>query len=273
MSWLAQYPRVQVAASNYAKGRQGYQDVWFVIHSTDTNYQDNYPANLGKYWAGTNTQVSVHFCVSDTMTYQFVSMDDTAYQARNPGNLRAVGVEIVGKADWSRNEWLAHIPMIRRAAKLCAEVTLARGYRTSAALLTPASLRARSSGLTCHKDLSATFAGTHTDPGPNFPWDVLFAELRKNLAAIADEQARVAVTKTVPVEDPEGDLMAVTDADFDALVAKVNRLVEQNNRTDAVLSGGGQGWNDSNLATQLGYVVKKISELGAKVDALAKPTS
>jgi hypothetical protein len=170
------------------------------------------------------------------------------------------------------------MPMLKRAAKLCAEVTLLRGYRTQAALLSPAQLRARSSGLTCHRDLSSTFSGTHTDPGPNFPWDVLFAELRKELAGIADEQLRQQVVKNVPVSAPagnEGDSgMAVSDADFAALVAKVDRLNKQSDRTDDILGGHGTSYPDSNLAKQLGYVVSalgaKVDALTAKVDALSK---
>lgn len=278
MSGVLGYPFTPARAANYAKGRQGYKPLWFIVHCTDTDYQDNYPANLGKYWASNDTQVSVHFCVSDTMTYQYVSCDDTAYQARNPGNLRGIGVEIVGRSAWTRNEWLAHKLMLRRAAQLCAQVSAAYGLRCVPGLLSADKLRARASGLSCHKDMSVTFQGTHTDPGPNFPWDFFFGELRIALDPVEAERARVAATSNAATNvaasaaGGEDYLMSVTEADFTALKAQVARLNQQSDRTDAVLSGGGTGYTDSNLAKQLGYIVEKINILSAKVDALAGKT-
>lgn len=266
------YPFVAARPANFAAGRQGYQPLWFVLHCTDTDYADNYPANLGRYWSTNDTQVSVHFAVSDTLTYQYVDMNDTAYQCRNPGNLRGIGVEMVGKSSWTRNEWLAHKRMFRRAATLCAEVTMAYGLKTAPALLSAAALKARNSGLTCHKDMSTTFAGTHTDPGPNFPWDFFYSELRIALGGVDEERNRVTVAAAVDASTNGGAdfLMSVTESDFTALKAQVARLNQQSDRTDAVLSGGGEGYTDSNLAKQLGYIVQKVNELSAKVDALNK---
>jgi len=258
--WL-NYPRVQAARTNYSPGRQGYRDVWFCIHATDTNYQDNYPANLGRYWANNNTGVSVHFGVSDTMTYQYVSMDDTAYQARNPTNLRAVGVEIVGRAAWSRNEWLARKPMLRRAARLCAEVTLARGYKTEPALLSVQALKARNSGLTCHRDVTNAFQGTHTDPGAQFPWDFFLLELRNALGPVKNEQKRLAASTPTTTSKGTDALMAVTDAEWKALVGKVERLNKQADRLEDTVSGAGNIWPQTNLK-------RKLDELHTKLDKL-----
>jgi N-acetyl-anhydromuramyl-L-alanine amidase AmpD len=291
MTGKLSYPFVPAAASNYATGRQGYQPIWVVLHCTDAPYQDNYPANLAKYWAGNNTQVSVHFGVSDTMVYQYVSMDDTAFQTRNPGNLRGIGMELAGLSSWSRNEWMAHKLMMRRAAQLVAEITLAYGLKTQPQLLTKAQLVARQSGLTCHHDLTEAFAGTHTDPGPNFPWDFFYSELKIALAGVDEERNRITVMNAVAASTsapggtasgtaPGGGsdaLMSVSEADWTALKAQVARLNQQSDRTDAILSGGGQGYTDSNLAKQLGYVLatlgKKVDDLAAKVDALSKPGS
>lgn len=250
--WLQRHPRVPINAANYAVGRQGYRDIWFCLHCTDDDYADNYPANLGRYWAHNGVKVGVHFAVSDTQTYQYVSMDDTAFQARNPGNLRAVGVELSGRASWSRSQWLAHKPMLRRAAALCAEVSAVRGYRTTLGRLTTTELRARKSGLTCHADLSAAFDGTHTDPGaPGFPWDFFATELRQ---VVKPRTAKPAAAR-------EG-MMAVTDQQFKAVAEQVARITD-------LIAGDGAHYPDSNLAKQLGYVVKRIGELEAKVDALA----
>lgn len=274
MTGRLSYPFVQARASNYAPARQGYNPIWFVLHATDTDYADNYPANLGRYWSTTDTEVSVHFAVSDTMTYQYVDMGDTAFQCRNPGNLRGIGVELIGKSDWSRNEWMAHKLMFRRAAKLCAEVSMAYGLKTTTALLSTDALRARNSGLTCHKDMSKTFAGTHTDPGPNFPWDFFASELKIALSGVDEERDRALAFAAAAATDGGDALMSVSEADFTALKAQVARLNQQSDRTDAVLSGGGEGYNNSNLAKQLGYVLttlgRRLDDLADKVDALSK---
>lgn len=265
MSGWLDYPRVVPHPKNFAKGRQGYNPLWFVVHCTDTEYADNYPANLGKYWQRNPVQVSVHFAVSDTQTYQYVSLDDTAYQARNPTNLRGVGVEIVGKAAWTRNQWMAHKMMLRRAAQLCAQVTLACGFKTQPALLSASALKARNSGLTCHRDVTAAFQGTHTDPGSNFPWDFFLVELRNALRPVKDEQKRLAAPAPAPGRDA---LMAVTEQEFDDLVAKVTRLNKQCDGMDGVIRGRG----GNNLEDKLAALDKRISELTAAVSALRKPS-
>jgi len=264
---LSQYPFTAVHPKNFSRGRQGYKPVWFCVHCTDTSYAHNYPANLGAYWKRSPVQVSVHFAVSDTQTYQFVDMNDTAFQARNPTNLRAVGVEIVGKAAWSRNEWLAHKPMLRRAAKLCAEVTLACGFKTDPALLSVQALKARNSGLTCHRDVTNAFQGTHTDPGSNFPWDFFLLELRNALGPVKNEQKRLAAsTPTVTTASTKAStgsdaLMAVTDAEWKALVGKVERLNKQADRLEDTVSGAGNIWPQTNLK-------RKLDELHTKLDKL-----
>lgn len=259
---LSQYPFTRCHAANYATGRQGYNDVWFVLHCTDDEYSDRYPANLANYWMNNAVQVSVHFCVSDYQTYQYVDMNNTAFQARNPGNLRGVGVELSGLKRWSRNEWLAHRLMIRRAATLCAEVAAARGYKvlSKTSRLSTAQLRARQSGITQHSDLTNTFGGSHQDLGENFPWDVFWQELNKAYLPLAQQQATIAATQAATEE--EDDLMStVSREEFDTLQRRVEEIHQ-------VLIGGNGRWGTSNLRKQLGYIVGKIAAVGTQVDAV-----
>ncbi len=264
---LSQYPFVAPHPKNFAKGRQGYRPVWFVVHCTDTGYADNYPANLGRYWQNNPVQVSTHFAVSDTQTYQYVDLFDTAYQARNPTNLRGVGVEIVGRAAWSRNEWLAHKRMLRRAAQLCAEVTLACGFKTDPALLSVQALKARNSGLTCHRDVTNAFQGTHTDPGSNFPWDYFLVELRNALRPVKDEQQRTAAPAPAS-GTTEGDaLVAVTEKDFEELVKRVGRLNSQCDGIDGVVRGP----SGTNLEDRIAAVNARLDKIAAAVEKLSAP--
>lgn len=258
--WLG-YPRITANPANYASGRQGYRDIWFVVHCTDDTYTDNYPSNLGKYWQNTTTSVSVHFCVSDTQVRQYVSMDDTAFQARNPGNLRGVGVELCGLSRWTRNEWLAHKPMLIRAAQLCAEVAMERDYDLTPRKLSPAALKTRRSGLTQHADLTGAFGGSHTDLGPAFPWDFFTGELNRALNRTNPQNtithATIAQAAHNTIE--EDTAMAVSDADFKALQAQVKALY------DVIVDG--RAWRGSSIAANLGYVVGKVNAVGQQVDA------
>ena len=267
---LSQYPFKAIHRKNFGRGRQGYRPVWFVVHCTDTGYQDNYPANLGRYWTNNPVGVSTHFGVSDTMTYQYVDLNDTAFQARNPTNLRGVGVEITGRAGWSRNEWLAHKLMLRRAATLCAEVTLACGFKTEPALLSVSALKARNSGLTCHRDVTNAFQGTHTDPGSNFPWDYFLVELRNALRPVKDEQKRLVATQPSKTPTPtQGDaLMAVTDQEWDALVKQVSRLNAQADRSDSILTGG-FSYKDSRLNAEFTAIREELTRITAALDKIA----
>lgn len=64
------------------------------------------------------------------------------------------------------------------------------------------------------------------------------------------------------VSDSEGGaLVAVTDAQWKALVGDVDRLNNQSDRVDDVLSGTGPSWDKSN-------VKKELDALGAKLDAV-----
>ncbi len=253
------YPFVQAHPKNYGKGRQGYHDTWFVLPCTDDEYSDNYPANLAHYWATTPVSVSVHFCVSDRQTYQYVDMNDTAFQARNPGNLRGVGVELSGLKSWRRNEWLAHRPMIRRAAQLCAEVAAVRGYLIHGTIqrLASTELRARHSGVTQHADLTLTFGGTHQDLGDAFPWDVFWGELHTAYRPYAAQIATTAASRPTTEEDA---LMAVSEAEFEALARQVAEI-------HGVLVSG-KSYPGSWLQRQLGFVVAKVNSVVHGVEAV-----
>lgn len=176
------YPMIPANVANWSPGRSA--DIrWIVVHCTDTPYQDNYPTRLGQYWSRSPVQTSTHYGVSDTEVRQYVAHADTAYAAREPGNSRGMHIEFAGLSRWSRAQWLAHDPMLRRGALLIKQIAARHGlppdYR-----LTKEKLIARKPGVTCHADLTATFSGTHTDPGAGFPWDVLF----RYIAAAPDEE-------------------------------------------------------------------------------------
>lgn len=167
------YPMIQAHPDSWDAGRQGFSIIWIIVHCTAQAYQDNYPERLGQYWSRppTGDPVSVHYGISDTQTYQYVWHEDTAYQARNPGNLRGVGIEFSGLASYPPSVWAEHDAMLRRGGILVSQIAAKHGIPLR--YTSDDDLRNRRPGITTHAQLTRVFGGTHTDPGPGFPLNTL----------------------------------------------------------------------------------------------------
>jgi len=92
----------------------------------------------------------------------------------NKGNYILLHLCFVGRAAWSRAEWMSHMPMLQRGAKVAAH--WCRTYGWPARWVDVWHLP----GITTH-DATRAWGGTdHTDPGPNFPHDV-FCQMVQNI--------------------------------------------------------------------------------------------
>jgi hypothetical protein len=98
------------------------------------------------------------------------------------GNPYAVQAELCGFAKWTRAQWLSSDAqdgcanprqMLRNTSRWIADVAKRNGIPI--VRLADDQIRGRSAkGVLGHGDYSrATGDGDHTDPGPNFPWDVV----------------------------------------------------------------------------------------------------
>ena len=229
------YPMTLARAENWGRGRSS-PIAWIVVHCTDTDYQDDYPTRLGAYWAREATEVSTHYGISDTRVAQYVAHSDTAYSAREPGNARGVHIEFTGRSAWTRADWLGHDEMLRRGAKLIGQIAQMHGIQPRGQRLTLAQLRAYTSGITCHADLTAVFGGTHTDPGSAFPWDRLFQYLAAGTS------------------DQEDDM-----ASSEEILSRVSRLNAQMDEvTDTVFGGAGSAYRASVMRKDHGFQITQI---------------
>lgn len=149
-----------------------------VIHSTEGGTA----RSVAQYFA-TTAQASTQLVVDDDGCYRCVP--DLVIPWGAPGvNTSGLHIEHCGYAKWSRQEWLLHMPLLRRsarhAAKWCYQYGIPRRW------VGPLGLRLHRKGLTRHVDASRAFgtAGGHTDPGEGFPLDTY-------LHLVKDEYARL----------------------------------------------------------------------------------
>lgn len=107
-----------------------------------------------------------------------------------------VQYELIGRAAQTREFWLKHRrAQIRTLAVLIADDVLEYGYPVKHGV----------PGIVGHRDLKRFgFPQTHTDPGVDFPWDVLLADVRYYLALAASARGpakpiveQVAVKRSV----------------------------------------------------------------------------
>ncbi|GAA2823435.1 N-acetylmuramoyl-L-alanine amidase [Crossiella cryophila] len=128
---------------------------------------------LGRFFQG-KTQASSHVGIDDKRIEQYVNYDRAAWTLRS-GNPISDNAELCGFAKWSRAEWLEHPRMLELTAQWIAERCRARGIPLRK--LTPAQVAAGESGVIGHHDWTVgKKEGSHWDPGPNFPWDLVMAK-------------------------------------------------------------------------------------------------
>lgn len=127
----------------------------------------------------------------------FVDYSRAAWTLR-AGNPISDNLEMCGWAHWTRTEWLARPALLEGAATWVARRCVARNVPP--VLLTPAQVAAGHRGVIEHYTWTVGMSdGTHSDVGPNFPWDVVLPRARQLIAS-----------PTAP-PSPGGFLMALTD--------------------------------------------------------------
>lgn len=206
--------------------------IWVVVHTAEGIRK----ASDLKAFFDRSTSSSAHAVADDhTLLDALVPYDRASWTLRN-GNSRSDNLELCGFASWSREEWLNHHRgMLFNAALWIRRRCLARGVPI--VKLSPADVRAGKAGVIGHHDYTVgTGDGTHWDPGPGFPWDIVI------------KAARGATTKENDVE--------LTDAwDEDKLNA---------------LGPSKLGWALLNIKQNVAATRKLVTTQGATINALIK---
>lgn len=169
-------------ARHYYPGRIS-RILWIVVHDGEVLERATSAEGIQNLFAGDNApQASAHLSADVDSLVRSVHDWDTAWAA--PGvNSNGLHVEQAGKASQQRRDWLDPY-----SKKMIEEQTAkAVGYwsvthRIPLLKRGPVDINNNRSGVIGHRDATAAFQtpGGHSDPGPDYPWDVLLGAAREH---------------------------------------------------------------------------------------------
>jgi hypothetical protein len=170
--------------------------------------------NEAAYAARRTDGIGAHFFFDvDSGVQSCDTLQRVGHAGSTQGNTNAIAVEITGANAWTRQQWIDRVdwPLLGRSlAEVC------RAHGIPARWLTVAQMQAnpRTTGFYTHDDMRRAWGGTdHTDPGANFPKDVL-------IKAVSDALS--------PAVTDGGFLMALTDQEQRNVLEWVALLVDPN---------------------------------------------
>jgi len=190
---------------------------YVVIHSTEGS-EGPTSAEAGAAYDKRRTDgTSTHLFTDSDTAVREVRDEDRAHHARFHGNEIGIGVEICGLAGQSDAQW--HDPVSAATLAITARevAALCTAHNIPVRRLSVAEVRAayyaaadqRPKGICGHVDVTNAYpedSGTHTDPGPHFPWTEFLQMVRDeqgdDMPLTADDIAKVAAaTKKLILSD------------------------------------------------------------------------
>lgn len=170
---------------SFTGGRKAGQPTVIFIHTTEGSEGPSSAEDGADYDARRPDGTSTHFFVDQNSTIQCVHTWNEAHAARAHGNDVGIQIEVCGRAGQTAAQWqdAASAGAIEQAARLCLAIRAKYGKaRFPLVNITPAQLRSGANGFAEHLDATLAWpedGGTHSDPGPNFPWTQLFARIQE----------------------------------------------------------------------------------------------
>lgn len=260
--------------------REGRRVIWVVIHTAEGALD---VGSLGNYFSHSSVQASSHVGIDDHRIERYVLYADASWTLRG-GNTRSDNAELCGFAAWTRAQWLGeHRQMLELAAGWIRERCQARGIPM--VKLSPADVAAGRPGVIGHHDYTlGAKDGTHTDPGPGFPWDIVMALANQQTAPtggdddLTPEQAAqlaLLTSQLVTGQDPAkawgwptlpggtGEVLTVVD-----YLRRANTRLEDLHRRLAAVETGKAGGPGSLSEGDVARIADRVVKLlGAKTSA------
>lgn len=158
------------------------------IHTTE-NGRNTRAEDVAQYQIDSESG-SYHVLADSTGKRLRENTDDwQTWSTGNQGNDILLHLSFVARASWTRAQWLAEEKMLRAGATVCAYWCNKYGF--------PIEYDAKIGtlpGITTH-DATRAWGGTdHTDPGPNFPWDVFIQYVKEAARAGSDPKEKDMAT-------------------------------------------------------------------------------
>ena len=153
---------------------------WIILHDEEAATARGAAA----WFANPRSAGSAHVCVDDHECYRTLADNQIPWAA--PGaNTSGLHIEQAGFASWSKIQWLKRLKTLHRAATCAARWSLA--YNIPLEMLSPSELKMGRRGVAGHVHCTAAFGGSHTDPGPNYPYGrfIRMAKRRRKAIRIA----------------------------------------------------------------------------------------
>jgi hypothetical protein len=220
---------------SWTAGRPAGQPTLVVVHYTAGSERPTSAEDGAAYDQRRMDGTSAHYYVDQDSVVQCVHTWDTAHSALWHGNRAGIQYELCGTRQ-TRAQWLddASLATLRLAARQMRRDMAKHGI--PAARLTPTQVRAGQHGVCGHADVTAAWpedGGDHTDPGEEFPWDILMQLLRGDDDVLTDKQnAWLSETIEILRAFARGDESTWTQpvraqAQLNTLSRQVARLVER----------------------------------------------
>ena len=157
------------------------------IHTTE-NAAGTPAENVANYQINSQSG-SYHMLVDTTGKRLRENTDDwITWSTGNQGNNLLLHISFVAYARWSRSEWLAQDKMLRAGATVVAH--WCKTYRFPVRQVGVAGLP----GITTHDATRVWGSTDHTDPGPNFPWDVFLRYVNEAMGGTPAPKPQEGIT-------------------------------------------------------------------------------
>lgn len=188
----------------YVQGRNAYSDVdsrkyGIAIHNTSNDASDTEELS---YATRRTDGVSAHFYVDGDSVSQSLDTESRAGHAGSKiGNENSIAVEIRGGNGMTRAWWLQNVAWTELGRVLAYVITHDTdydGFQIRRASVAEMRANPKVKAFYGHDDMRQAWGGTtHTDPGPNFPWDRLFDAVNTSLTEddMSGELADKALSK------------------------------------------------------------------------------
>jgi N-acetyl-anhydromuramyl-L-alanine amidase AmpD len=181
---------VRVPGIPYIQGRNSYSDAdgtkyGIAIHNTAN---DATAEGEASYAQRRSDGISSHFYVDDNSVIQSLDTNARAGHAGSSnGNQHAIAVEITGTNSKTRAWWLANVAW-DELGQVLAACCKKYGIAVRRASVSEMDRNPKVKAFYSHNDMRLAWGGTtHTDPGPNFPWDRLFQAVNAALNPQEDD--------------------------------------------------------------------------------------